>query len=31
MPKRKQLGSELFWAVPVDNEHVTGFSIVGPS
>jgi hypothetical protein len=28
MPKRKQLGSELSWAVPVDNEHVTGLSIV---
>src|ERR1700737_5529920 len=27
-PKRKQRGSELSWAVPVDNEHVTGLSIV---
>jgi hypothetical protein len=28
VPKRKQRGSELSWAVPVDNEHVTGLSIV---
>jgi hypothetical protein len=28
MPKRKQLSSELSWAVPLDNEHVTGLSIV---
>jgi hypothetical protein len=28
MPKHKQRGSELSWAVPVDNEHVTGLSIV---
>jgi len=27
-PKRKERGSELSWAVPVDNEHVTGLSIV---
>ena len=27
-PKRKELGSELSWAVPVDNEHVTRLSIV---
>ena len=26
--KRKERGSELSWAVPVDNEHVTGLSIV---
>ena len=25
---RKQRGSELSWAVPIDNEHVTGLSIV---
>ena len=28
IPKRKERGSELSWAVPVDNEHVTGLSIV---
>ena len=28
MPKRKELGSELSWTVPIDNEHVTGLSIV---
>ena len=28
MPKRKELGSELSWAVPIDNKHVTGLSIV---
>jgi plastocyanin len=28
VPKRKQRGSELSWAVPVDNVHVTGLSIV---
>jgi len=27
-PKRKERCSELSWAVPVDNEHVTGLSIV---
>ena len=27
-PKREERGSELSWAVPVDNEHVTGLSIV---
>jgi len=27
-PKRKERGTELSWAVPVDNEHVTGLSIV---
>ena len=27
-PKRKERASELSWAVPVDNEHVTGLSIV---
>jgi len=26
--KRQERGSELSWAVPVDNEHVTGLSIV---
>jgi hypothetical protein len=26
--KRRERGSELSWAVPVDNEHVTGLSIV---
>ena len=26
--KRKERGTELSWAVPVDNEHVTGLSIV---
>jgi nitrite reductase/ring-hydroxylating ferredoxin subunit len=28
VPKRKQRGTELSWAVPVDNEHVRGISIV---
>jgi hypothetical protein len=28
VPKRKERGSELSWAVPVDNEHVIGLSIV---
>ena len=28
MPKRKERCSELSWVVPVDNEHVTGLSIV---
>ncbi len=28
MPKHEERGSELSWAVPVDNEHVTGLSIV---
>ena len=27
-PKRKQRGTELSWAVPIDNEHVRGMSIV---
>jgi len=27
-PKRRERGSELSWAVPIDNEHVTGLSIV---
>jgi phenylpropionate dioxygenase-like ring-hydroxylating dioxygenase large terminal subunit len=27
-PKRKSRATELSWAVPVDNEHVTGISIV---
>jgi phenylpropionate dioxygenase-like ring-hydroxylating dioxygenase large terminal subunit len=27
-PKRKQRGTELSWAVPIDNEHVRGISIV---
>ena len=27
-PKRRELGTELSWAVPVDNEHVRGISIV---
>src|SRR5262249_32513535 len=27
-PKRRELASELSWAVPVDNEHVRGISIV---
>ena len=27
-PKRKERGTELSWAVPIDNEHVTGLSIV---
>jgi hypothetical protein len=27
-PKREERGSELSWAVPVDNEHVTGLSVV---
>jgi hypothetical protein len=28
MPKRKERGTELSWAVPIDNEHVRGLSIV---
>jgi hypothetical protein len=28
VPKRRELGTELSWAVPVDNEHVRGISIV---
>jgi hypothetical protein len=28
MPKRKEPCTELSWAVPIDNEHVTGLSIV---
>jgi hypothetical protein len=28
MPKRRERCTELSWAVPVDNEHVTGLSIV---
>ena len=28
VPKRKELGTELSWAVPIDNEHVRGISIV---
>ena len=28
MPKRKERGTELSWAVPIDNEHVRGISIV---
>jgi hypothetical protein len=28
VPKRKQRGTELSWAVPIDNEHVRGISIV---
>ena len=28
LPKQRELGSELSLAVPVDNEHVTGLSIV---
>jgi hypothetical protein len=28
MPKREERCTELSWAVPVDNEHVTGLSIV---
>jgi hypothetical protein len=28
-PKRKQRGTELSWAVPIDNEHVRGISIAG--
>jgi hypothetical protein len=28
MPKRKERCTELSWAVPIDNEHVTGLSIV---
>jgi hypothetical protein len=28
MPSTISLGSELSWAVPIDNEHVTGTSIV---
>jgi hypothetical protein len=27
-PKSRERGTELSWAVPVDNEHVTGLSIV---
>ena len=27
-PKRRERCTELSWAVPVDNEHVTGLSIV---
>jgi phenylpropionate dioxygenase-like ring-hydroxylating dioxygenase large terminal subunit len=27
-PKRKEQGTELSWAVPIDNEHVRGISIV---
>src|SRR5215468_5683737 len=27
-PKRKERGAELSWALPVDNEHVRGISIV---
>ena len=27
-PKRKERGTELSWAVPIDNEHVRGISIV---
>ena len=27
-PKRRERGTELSWAVPVDNEHVRGISIV---
>ena len=27
-PKRRELGTELSWAVPVDNDHVRGISIV---
>ena len=28
VPKWKQRGTELSWAVPIDNEHVRGISIV---
>ncbi len=28
VPKRRELATELSWAVPVDNEHVRGISIV---
>ena len=28
VPKRRERGSELSWAVPIDNEHVTGLNIV---
>jgi hypothetical protein len=28
VPKRKQRGTELSWAVPIDNEHLRGISIV---
>src|SRR5947207_3661374 len=28
VPKRRERGTELSWAVPVDNEHVRGISIV---
>src|SRR6516225_9820285 len=28
VPRRKQRGTELSWAVPIDNEHVRGISIV---
>jgi hypothetical protein len=27
-PKRKERGTELSWAVPIDNEHVCGISII---
>ena len=27
VPKRKERGTELSWAVPIDNEHVRGLSI----
>src|ERR1700722_9587763 len=27
-PKRQERGTELSWAVPIDNEHVRGISIV---
>lgn len=28
VPKRRELGTELSWAVPIDNDHVRGISIV---
>src|SRR5436309_16049051 len=28
VPKRQERGTELSWAVPIDNEHVRGISIV---
>jgi hypothetical protein len=28
VPKRKERGTELSWAVPIDHEHVRGISIV---
>jgi hypothetical protein len=28
VPKRRERGTELSWAVPIDNEHVRGISIV---